>query len=191
VCWPETTTALHGDGSKAHHESCIWQHVDARFLYCIVQFTCAAHCYGISPQLGCLGLTSQNTAAIRQVPPRLHGYTRCCPQTHDEPLEEFQHAAPRNVSSSSSNPSRYLPHSAAAGGVEAYMLHCGLNISSCHGGCYKIRHCLHHPPQLAVRLPRSLPAGPPYCYCYMVQDLLEHPVGSQRGSRGTSGIVRV
>jgi hypothetical protein len=28
-----------------------------------------------------------------------------------------------------------------------------------------------------------------YCYCYMVQDLPEHPVGSQRGSWGTSVIV--
>jgi hypothetical protein len=30
-----------------------------------------------------------------------------------------------------------------------------------------------------------------YCYCYMVQDLPEHPVGSQRGSWGTSVIVRI
>jgi hypothetical protein len=103
VCWPETTAVLHGDWSTAHHDSCIWQHVEARSLYCIVQYTCTVHCYGIWPQLGCLGLTSQNTAAIRQVPPRLHGYTRCCPQTHDE--KEFQHAAPRNVLSSSSSPS--------------------------------------------------------------------------------------
>jgi hypothetical protein len=30
-----------------------------------------------------------------------------------------------------------------------------------------------------------------YCYCYMVQDLPEHPVGSQRGSWGTRVIVRI
>ena len=30
-----------------------------------------------------------------------------------------------------------------------------------------------------------------YCYCYMVQDLREHSVGSQRGSWGTSVIVRI
>jgi hypothetical protein len=30
-----------------------------------------------------------------------------------------------------------------------------------------------------------------YCYCYMVQDLPEHPVGSQRGSWGTSVIARI
>jgi hypothetical protein len=30
-----------------------------------------------------------------------------------------------------------------------------------------------------------------YCYCYMVQALPEHPVGSQRGSWGTSVIVRI
>jgi hypothetical protein len=30
-----------------------------------------------------------------------------------------------------------------------------------------------------------------YCYYYMVQDLPEHPVGSQRGSWGTSVIVRI
>jgi hypothetical protein len=29
-----------------------------------------------------------------------------------------------------------------------------------------------------------------YCYCYMVQDLPEHPVGSQRGSWGISVIIR-
>ena len=30
-----------------------------------------------------------------------------------------------------------------------------------------------------------------YCYCHMVQDLPEHPVGSQRGSWGTSVIIRI
>ena len=34
-----------------------------------------------------------------------------------------------------------------------------------------------------------MPAVAYYCYCYMVQDLPEHPVGSQRGSWGTSVIV--
>jgi hypothetical protein len=30
-----------------------------------------------------------------------------------------------------------------------------------------------------------------YCYWYMVQDLPEHPIGSQRGSWGTSVIIRI
>jgi hypothetical protein len=30
-----------------------------------------------------------------------------------------------------------------------------------------------------------------YCYCYMVQDIPEHPVGSQHGSWGTWIIIRI
>jgi hypothetical protein len=41
------------------------------------------------------------------------------------------------------------------------------------------RSCCHSTHSIALTI-----------YCYMVHDLPEHPVGSQRGSRGTSVIVR-
>ena len=72
-----------------------------------------------------------------------------------------------------------------------------------HGLC--VHRWWHHPPltnlQPARHQRQLRPVDPvrwggdrnllnnsllPYCYCYIVQHMLEHPVGSQRGSWGTT-----
>jgi hypothetical protein len=58
-------------------------------------------------------------------------------------------------------------------------------IAACHVTSLAVLDCRHR----LVDSSSSCSASTAYCYCYMVQDLPEHPVGSQRGSWGTSVII--
>jgi hypothetical protein len=98
------------------------------------------------------------------------------------------------------SPRPFLGHSACCScGLEA----CVQVTHQASGRQFPPSHCRHHPPPCThVGEPAADGVGGTgqvlvciycycYCYCYMVQDLPEHPVGSQRGSWGTSVIVRI